>query len=348
MSRVYFRLSDVSHCTPEPRFANTLSPAVVCGSDPILDYTHTHTRTFWNNCFTLAVLLKYSKHVLRNNFRRNTFIWMHHGSQWCWAASLRCGAGLKPCRSSAVCSFRPIMCLCVCFLKVVYFILNLNPWNVSLRTPLLHILVFGQQLTSIIKCSLKIVNCALTHSFFWAAFVKLMFRAGDKQAVLVATLYFVAALFPLLPLLLFLAPFTLRQLLSEISDLLWSAVLSQPNIFFPTGFSSLSVFFFFKVVFVRSSLHLQPSSLQLPAPALSPLHSPSFFALSSLSQLTCCPPCIRRGVSCASNVNGVWYIWRRRAFVVVACLSYQSARRRDKVASIRGAISHRKRKECAL
>lgn len=47
-----------------------------------------------------------------------------------------------------------------------------------------------------------------------------MFRAGDKQAVLVATLYFAAALFPLLPLLLFLAPFTLRQLLSEISDLL--------------------------------------------------------------------------------------------------------------------------------
>lgn len=62
--------------------------------------------------------------------------------------------------------------------------------------------------------------CFNTFFFFWAAFVKLMFRAGDKQAVLVATLYFVAALFPLLPLLLFLAPFTLRQLLSEISDLL--------------------------------------------------------------------------------------------------------------------------------
>lgn len=139
-------------------------PSSCLCSNTILDYTHTHTRTFWNNCFTLAVLLKYSKHVLRNNFRRNTFFWMHRGSQWCWAASLRCGAGVKP---SAVRSFRPIMCLCVCFLKVVYFILNLNPWNVLLRTPLLHILVFGQQLTSIIKCSLKIVNCALTHSFFF-------------------------------------------------------------------------------------------------------------------------------------------------------------------------------------
>lgn len=171
-----------------------------------------------------------------------------------------------------------------------------------------------------------------------------MFLARDKQAVLVATLYFAAALFPLLPLLLFLALFTLRQLLSEISDLLWSAVLSQPNIFFPTGFSSLSVFFF-KVVFVRSSLHLQPSSSLHPS---SPPFARRLFAFSSLSRLTCCPPCIRRGVSCASNVNGVWYIWRRRAFVVVACLSYQSAQRRDKVASIRGAISHRKRKERAL
>lgn len=71
-------------------------PSSCLCSNPILDDTHTHTRTFWNNCFTLAVLLKYSKHVLRNNFRRNTFIWMHRGSQWCWAASLRCGAGVKP------------------------------------------------------------------------------------------------------------------------------------------------------------------------------------------------------------------------------------------------------------
>lgn len=230
MSRVYFCLCDVSHCTPEPHS----KPSSCLCSNPILDYAHTHTRTFWNNCFTLAVLLKYSKHVLRNNFRRNPFIWMYRGSQWRWAASLRCGAGVKPCWSSAIRSLRPNMCLFVCFLKVVFVIFYIEPQplkclvgNTFITQSCLRPTVDKHHKVQLEDCKL----CFNRFFFFFAQRFKLMFLARDKQAVLVATLYFAAALFPLLPLLLFLAPFTLRQLLSEISDLLWSAVLSQPNIF---------------------------------------------------------------------------------------------------------------------
>lgn len=124
-------------------------------------------------------------------------------------------------KSSAVRSFRPIMCLCVCFLKGCLFYIEPQPLkrlaaNTFITHSCLRPTVDKHHKVQLEDCKL----CFNTFFFFGAAFVKLMFRTGDKQAVLVATLYFAAALFPLLPLLLFLAPFTLRQLLSEISDLL--------------------------------------------------------------------------------------------------------------------------------
>lgn len=96
-----------------------------------------------------------------------------------------------------------------------------------------------------------------------------------------------------------------------------------------------------------STLHHPPTRPPFPLPPAPYLSSYLDFFPSS-RRLLAVLACIRRGGSCASNVNGVWYIWRSRAFVVVAWLSYQSARRRDKVASIRGAISHTKRKERTL
>lgn len=121
--------------------------------------------------------------------------------------------------------------------------------------------------------------------------------------------------------------------------------VTAKHIFFPTRFSSL-YFLFFLVVFVCSLLHLQPPPLHSSHTLLLAISLWMFFLSPSAYLLSL--PCIGRGGSCASSTNGVWYIRRCRAFIVVACLSYQSAWRRDKVASIRGPISHRKRKERAL
>lgn len=152
------------------------------------------------------------------------------------------------------------------------------------------------------------------------------------------TLYFTAALSPPSSPLVFSPIHSPPAASRDKWPSMICVFLSQPNIFF---LPASPLCFFFKFVFVCSFLHLQPSTLLL----LTPLFLPPLFEFfpSSLSLLAVLP-CIRRGGSYASNVNGVWYIWRRRAFVVVACLSYQSAWRRDKVASIRGAISHGERK----
>lgn len=130
---------------------------------------------------------------------------------------------MKPCWSSAIPSLRPIMCLFVCFLKVVFVIFYIEPQplkrlvgNTFITQSCLRPTVDKHHKVQLEDCKL----CFHRFFFFFAQCFKLIFLARDKQAVLVATLYFAAALFPLLPLLLFLAPFTLRQLLSEISDLL--------------------------------------------------------------------------------------------------------------------------------